>query len=322
MVGSLSVNKLGLKVAQKLIDNPDYYNVKIVEGPLGSTIIDAGIEAKGGLAAGLLVAEATMGGLGKVTLKVASFGDLELPTVYVSTDHPVIACMASQYAGWRISAGKYFAMGSGPARALALKPKKLFKEIGYQDTADEALIVLETEKYPPEEAVKLIADTANVKPSNVTIIVTPTQSLAGSVQISARIVETGIHKLHTVGFHLDKFVAGAGFAPVAPPHPDPTVAMGRTNDMILYGGVATYYVNAEDSEITEVLKKAPSSASRDYGKPFYEAFKEAGFDFYKIDPNLFAPAKYVVYNVKSGNTFSAGYINVDVLKRSTSYSPV
>ncbi len=322
MVGSLSVNKLGLKVAQKLIDNPDYYNVKIVEGPLGSTIIDAGIEAKGGLEAGLLVAEATMGGLGKVSLGIAAYGDLELPTVYVSTDHPVIACMASQYAGWRISAGKYFAMGSGPARALALKPKKLFKEIGYQDTSDEALIVLETGKYPPEEAVKLIADTANVKPSNVTIIVTPTQSLAGSVQISARIVETGIHKLHTVGFHLDKFISSSGFAPIAPPHPDPTVAMGRTNDMILYGGVATYFVNTEDSEVEEMLKKAPSSASRDYGKPFYEAFKEAGFDFYKIDPNLFAPAKYVVFNVKSGKTFSAGYINAEVLKRSIAYNPL
>jgi len=319
---SLSVNKLGLKVAQKLIENHKEYNVKVVSGPLGSTIIDAGIEAKGGIDAGILVAEATMGGLGRVKLGFRDYDGLTLPTVEVCTDHPVIACMASQYAGWRVSTKDYFAMGSGPARALALKPKKLFREIGYKDEYEEALIVLEAGKYPTEEAIKLIAEKCGVKPQNVTVIITPTQSIAGSVQISARIVETGIHKLHTIGFHLDRFIAGQGEAPIAPPHPDPTVAMGRTNDMILYGGVATYFVNAEDSEIAELLKKAPSCTSRDYGKPFYEAFKEAGFDFYKIDPNLFAPAMYVVFNTKTGSTFKAGYINADVLKRSVAYQEV
>lgn len=319
---NLSVNKLGLKAAQKLIDNYKELNVKVVEGPLGSTIIDAGIEVKGGIEAGMLVAEATMGGLGRVSFGIKNYGDLELPTVYVCTDNPVIACMASQYAGWRISTKDYFAMGSGPARALALKPKKLFQEIGYKDESDEALIVLEADKYPTEEAIKLIAEKANVKPQNVTVIITPTQSIAGSVQISARIVETGIHKLHEIGFHLNRFIAGEGYAPIAPPHPKSMVAMGRTNDMILYGGVATYFVEAEDNEITEALKKAPSSTSRSYGKPFYEAFKEAGFDFYKIDPHLFAPAVYVMFNVKTGASFKAGYINVEVLKRSIAYQEV
>ena len=318
----LSINELALDIVEDMLDYEEELRIQSKKLENGATVVDCGVEVPGSYDAGIMYTQICMGGLASVDIVVDYVNDIPFAFVTEYTDHPAVACLGSQKAGWAVQVDKYFAMGSGPARALALKPKKLFKEIGYQDTADEALIVLETGKYPPEEAVKLIADTANVKPSNVTVIVTPTQSLAGSVQISARIVETGIHKLHTVGFHLDKFVSGAGFAPVAPPHPDPTVAMGRTNDMILYGGVATYYVNAEDSEITEVLKKAPSSASRDYGKPFYEAFKEAGFDFYKIDPNLFAPAKYVVYNVKTGNTFSAGYINVDVLKRSIAYSSV
>jgi methenyltetrahydromethanopterin cyclohydrolase len=93
-------------------------------------------------------------------------------------------------------------------------------------------------------------------------------------------------------------------------------AMGRTNDAIIYAGTAYYTVNAEDEELKKLLEKAPASASKGYGKPFMEIFKEAGYDFYKIDPGLFAPAVFVINNSKTGKTFRAGKIDVEVFKKS------
>ncbi len=115
-----------------------------------------------------------------------------------------------------------------------------------------------------------------------------------------------------------KLVAHAcGYAPIAPVHPKFAHAMGRTNDAIVYAGV-TYYTTSydDDEELRKLVEKAPSSASKSYGRPFVEIFNEAGCDFYKIDPGLFAPAVLIVNNAKTGSTFKAGKVNIDVLKQS------
>jgi len=78
-------------------------------------------------------------------------------------------------------------------------------------------------------------------------------------------------------------------------------------------------VNCEnEEELAKTVEKAPSKASKDYGRPFLEIFKAAGYDFYKIDPNIFAPAVVIVNNLKTGNTFRAGEINLSALKESFS----
>ena len=68
--------------------------------------------------------------------------------------------------------------------------------------------------------------------------------------------------------------------------------------------------------LKELVEKAPSSASNAYGKSFKEIFKEAKYDFYKIDRGLFAPAQVVIANMRTGNTFENGEINVQLLKES------
>jgi len=50
-----------------------------------------------------------------------------------------------------------------------------------------------------------------------------------------------------------------------------------------------------------------------------EVFKAAGYDFYKIDPMLFSPAKVVVTSLKSGNTFHSGKIDKALLDKSFSH---
>ena len=309
----ISINKNAHKLVNKVIRNKEFLRVE-VEKKSGATIIDAGIKALGSYSAGSYVTEICLGGLGKASLTYTMFEKTYLPAVAVETNYPVIATLGAQFAGWSVNINKYFAMGSGPGRALALKPKKMFNEINYKDDSKIAVIVLETSEFPPTEVLEYIADECNVELRDLYITITPTCSLAGSVQISGRVLETGIHKLLKVGFDVSKIIHGYGLAPIAPLHSDATICMGRTNDALNYGGITSYVVDYEDDEeLVEIVSKVPSSTSKDYGKPFYDVFKAANFDFYKIDSNLFAPATIYVNNIRSGKTFKFGRINDKVL---------
>lgn len=315
-----SVNRLAWKLVEKLREKSELYNVHVEKLSSGTTIIDAGIKAKGGFQAGKIITEICMGGCGKARITCENYGETKLPSIFVYTDNPVIATLGSQFAGWQIKEGDYFAIGSGPARALSLKPKEIYEKIGYRDDYDRAVVVLETDKYPPQSLIDRFVKECKVSHENLAVVLTPTASLAGATQVSGRIVETGIHKLSKVGLDPNKILYAWGHAPISPLHPKFTIAMARTNDAILYGGVTYYVVDYEnEEELERIVKSAPSSASRDYGRPFIEIFKEVNYDFYKIDPNLFAPAVLIVNNLRTGNTFKAGKINVEILMESLGF---
>ncbi|MGB8337817.1 MAG: methenyltetrahydromethanopterin cyclohydrolase [Burkholderiales bacterium] len=280
-----------------------------------STIIDAGINVSGGLEAGRRIAEICMGGQGVVSLQHSAASKWPIQ-IAVHSSNPVLACLASQYAGWSLSHGEgkgaYHAMASGPGRAVSVK-ESLFAELGYKDTSDSVCLVLETGKAPPQEIINKIMRDCGVAEDRITLILTPTQSLAGVVQIVARVLEVALHKVHALGFPLHKIVDGMGSAPLPTPAKDFLTSMGRTNDAILFGGLVQLFVNSSDDEAADLAKKLPCNASRDYGRPFAKIFKETNYDFYKIDPMLFAPAKVVVSNVTTGNSFTAGEINHQLL---------
>ena len=314
---NISVNLNAWKIVERVCEEPERYGAIIKETRTGAKIIDVGVEAEGGLLAGKVVTEICLGGLGRVEITHKQYGGLTLPSVSVYTDRPAIATLGSQFAGWHIKVGEYSAIGSGPARALAHKPKSIYREVSYRDEADLAVIVLESSEEPPEEVIEYISGKCGIKPSNLSVVVVPTSSMAGFVQVSGRVVETGIHRLVRLGLDPKAFTNACGFAPIMPIHPNAVEAMGRMNDAILYGGVTYYTVTYEDDEVLESLTaRAVSSASREYGRPFIEIFKEADLDFYKIDPDLFAPASVTVNNLKTGRTFTAGAINPEMLRRS------
>jgi len=311
----ISVNKKALLILKKMIARKDELQLHVKKFPKGATVIDAGVAAPGGYAAGLMITRVCMGGLSEVSLSSQTYGDLNLPTINVATDHPPISTLAAQFAGWEIKVGDYFGMGSGPARALALKPRDIYSQIEYKDEADEAVIVLESDKLPSEDAIAYIASECGVKPAKTYAIVTPTKSIAGSVQISGRIVEIGIFKLRKLGLDPKTILYGFGSAPIASLHPKSARSMGRTNDVLYYGGTTYYTLTHDDDEkLKEIVRKAPSATAIGYGKPFYDIFKAAGFDFYKIDENLFAPAVVSVNNIKTGQTLRSGQMNHEVLK--------
>jgi methenyltetrahydromethanopterin cyclohydrolase len=282
--------------------------------------VAAGIDVRGSIAAGLLVGEICMGGLGQVGLQAGERHGW--PTwIEVRSSQPVLACLGSQYAGWSLAATKeetggkkFFSLGSGPARALAGK-EDLFNELGYRDRADCGVLVMEVDRPPPTVIVdKLLHDCA-LKADGLTIVLTPTTSLAGTTQIVARVLETALHKAHTLGFALAHIVEGVATAPLPSPTPDGAQAMGRTNDAILYGGQVHLAVRGDDAAARALALALPSTNSRDHGRSFADIFKEAGYDFYKIDPGLFAPAEVWVSNLDSGNTWHGGALNMALLRQ-------
>ncbi len=315
---AISVNERAAKLVARLVADATELKIGIVRGPLGEALIDAGSKCLGGITAGLRVAEICMGGLGAVALVPSSATPRWPWTVVARSSNPVIACLASQYAGWRLSdkdASSFFALGSGPARALARR-EPLFETLAYADHADRATLVIESDRPPPEQIVTKIAQDCRVKTNDLTIIFAPTQSLAGSTQIVARALEVALHKTHELGFPLERVVEGIGAAPLCPPHPDFVTAMGRTNDAIIFGGQVQLFVTGAASEARALAEKLPSKASPDYGRPFAEIFKRVKGDFYAIDPMLFSAAKITVTTLETGESFHAGEIDLGLLDAS------
>ena len=321
---SASVNKLTQPLVQELIDNADKLRLGVQKLENGCTVIDAGIDVPGGLEAGRIITEICMGGMGTVSISQSSYTDNWPLTVNVHASNPVLACLGSQYAGWSLSHEKYYALGSGPARAMAKKEKEgkvipvedLYKELDYQDAADSVALVIENDKIPPIEIVEKVASACGVSADKLTIIVTPTSSLAGCVQVVGRVLEVAMHKAHELHFPLENIIDGSGSAPVCPPHPDFVKAMGRTNDAILFAGQVQLYVKGSDEEAEKLANALPSSTSKDYGKPFAEIFKACNYDFFKIDGMLFSPASVIVTNVETGNSYRAGKLDNALLDQS------
>ena len=316
-----SVNTLAAPLVQLLIAKAVPLRLAVSQLSNGTQVVDAGVKAPGGLEAGRRIAEICLGGLGSVKLRASTNYDNWSWHVDVHSSHPVVACLGSQYAGMKLSHGEgkdaFNAMASGPGRALGSK-EELFDHIHYRDQAETACLVIETDDFPPVEVADKFSQQCGINPENLTLIVTPTSSLCGSLQVVARVLETALHKTHALGFPLKKVIDGAGSAPICPPSGDFMTAMSRTNDAILFAGQVHLFVQADDKDVEHLAVNLPSSASSDYGKPFGEVFKDAGYNFYKIDPMLFSPARVAVTSLLSGNTFHAGKIDKELLNKSFS----
>ncbi|MCW3995740.1 MAG: methenyltetrahydromethanopterin cyclohydrolase [Candidatus Bathyarchaeota archaeon] len=320
MVKALSVNQLAWEKAKEFIDKPELYGVTVSKSTAGATIVDAGVKAQGGIQAGKKLTELCLGGVGKARLGFKTYGNLTFPSITVSSDHPAVAMLGSQFAGWRIKDGDQIAIGSGPVRALALKPKDVFEEIGYRDQSDKAVITLESNTLPSDALIDKVTTASGVSASNLIVVVAPTASIAGLTQVAGRVVEVGIHKLRTLGLNPNLIRYAMGYAPIPPVGTDFEVAMARTNDAILYGGTVYLTVDYDDEDALQgIINHAPSMASKDYGKPFLQIFREADKDFYKIDHGLFAPALLMINNAKTGKTFKAGQINPNVLMQALGF---
>jgi methenyltetrahydromethanopterin cyclohydrolase len=309
---TVSLNERALALADRLAADAEALQVEVTTLANGARVIDC---ASGGFDAGRAFAEICMGGLGSVAYAPVVIDGRWLPALTVTTDRPAIACLGAQYAGWKVDRDGYFAMGSGPGRAL-IRAEELYDDLGWDEQAGAAVLCLETREPPPAEVAGFVAERAGVPPEALTLLIAPTASITGSVQIAARVVETALHKLHELDFDVRKIVAGYGSCPLPPVADDDMAALGRTNDAVLYGGQVHLTVHASDEVLGELVDRLPASASSDYGEPFGKVLKDANYEFYEIDPLLFSPAQIRVTSVESGRSFEAGRVNLEVLERS------
>jgi methenyltetrahydromethanopterin cyclohydrolase len=309
----VNLNSRAAALCRSLADDAQRLRIQLHRHDSGALVVDCGVSTPGGLDAGLLLARVCMADL--ATIDIEPSADGLLPVVQVHTDHPVLACMASQYAGWEVKGDSYFAMGSGPMRAAAAR-EPLFEDIKYHEKPSACVGALESGTLPDDAVCRDIAEKCGVDPGHLTLLVAPTRSLAGTLQVVARSIETALHKLHELKFDLHRVESAWGQAPLPPPAKSDLAAIGRTNDAILYAGHAVLYVRGDDASLEQIGPKLPSSSSKDYGKPFAETLAAVDHDFYRVDPLLFSPAMVTLVNLDTGNSFRFGQLDLPVIAKS------
>ena len=312
---SVSMNERAAARVDALLAEAEALGIEVRTLQSGARVVDCGAQARGGLQAGVGFAEVCMGGLGRIDPVPVIVGQRTWPGVGVATDQPAAACLAAQYAGWKLEDDDFFAMASGPGRALA-RAEELFEELAWEERADTAVLCLETRQDPPAAIVDKVAQRCGVPASAVTFLIAPTASLCGSVQISARVVETSLHKLHELGVDPGRVRHGWGCCPLAPVAADDPAAIGRTNDAVLYGGTVHLWIEAGDDETADLARRLPSAASEAFGTPFGELLAAADWKFYDIDPLLFSPADVTLTSTESGRAHHGGGLAPEVLERS------
>jgi len=315
------LNESAFPLAESLITAAARFGTQVHEIG-GVRVVDCGVKAPGGTAAGLAMAGAAMAGRGAVSLhdaKADGYGpawpDCPWPVVAAASDEPVAACLAAQYAGWKVSDDGYFAMASGPVRA-AIGREHLFEDIGLRERPSMAVGLLEAAKLPPAPACRALATAAGVAPERLILLVARTASPSGTLQVTARSLETALHKLHDLGFDLARIRRGSGRAPLPPVPADDLLAIGRTNDAILYGGHVILEMTGDDASLQAIGPRMVSRASPDYGASFMTLFERAGRDFYALDPALFAPALVDLVNVDTGTTLRFGGLAPEIVQAS------
>jgi methenyltetrahydromethanopterin cyclohydrolase len=309
---SVSMNERAATLVDAMAANPGALGIEVRTLDSGARLVDC---ARGGLQAGLGFAAACMGGLGRLDPVPVVVGEHTWPGIGVSVDEPAAACLAAQYAGWKLEHDDFFAMASGPGRALA-RAEDLFDELTWREQAKEAVLCLETRQYPPAEIVEKVAERCGVDATAVTFLIAPTASICGSVQISARVVETALHKLHELAVDPGRVRHGWGCCPIAPVAKNDPAAIGRTNDAVLYGGTVHLWIEGSDDEVADLAVRLPSSASEAFGTPFAELLEAADWNFYDIDPMLFSPAAATLTSTESGRAHHGGGLAPEVLERS------
>jgi methenyltetrahydromethanopterin cyclohydrolase len=309
---SLSMNDRAAALVDAMVADGDALRIATRTLDSGARLVDC---ARGGLQAGLGFAAACMGGLGRLDPVPVLVGERTWPGIGVAVDEPAAACLAAQYAGWKLEHDDFFAMASGPGRALA-RAEDLFDQLAWREEATRAVLCLETRDEPPAAIVEKVSERCGVPPSAVTFLIAPTASVCGSVQISARVVETALHKLHELGVDPARVRHGWGCCPIAPVAEDDRLAIGRTNDAVLYGGTVHLWIEGADDEVADLASKLPSSASEAFGTPFGELLEAADWNFYDIDPMLFSPAAATLTSTESGRAHHGGGLAPDVLERS------
>lgn len=313
------LNERAMRLVRDLLWEPDYFNIHAHRLSNGATVIDMGAEVAGSWAAAEYFTRITLGDLCSFSYGCWQHdAETSFAAVQLAVDRPLIACLASQIAGWQLGEGEFATIGSGPARAVAAVEGDPYMEMTpYRESADEVVLCVQDSRRPTPEMAAAVAGSCGVGPEDVYLLLAPAACLVGSVQVSARILEQVCHKMFENGFDVAKVTNCRGSAPVAPIVKDEVKSMGRINDALLYGSETEFWVDAADEEISRVIGRLTSrDSSPQYGTPFEEIFEAAGRDFFHIDHQVHSIGRIRIHSVRTGTSFAAGEYHHELIGRS------
>lgn len=305
-----SLNRMATELVDEAIDFADELAIAVHALEGDAAVLDFGVDVPGGIEAGLLLAEIQTSGLATLQTGMETVADAPLPHVELSTDHPALALLASQKAGWELSVDGFEGLGSGPARAQVATEEE-FQRMGYRDDSEFAVLAVESDRVPDESVATFVAGEAGVTDSSVFLPTFATASITGSVTAAARPAELATFRLSELGYDPLDVLSATGTAPIAPVAGDETAAMARTNDAVAYGGQVHLVVDEPFDRFDEVA----STAAAEYGTPFTEIFAAEDWELADVPVEVFAPAQ-VTIDVVGGDTHVVGETDEELLAES------
>jgi len=305
-----SINRMAVELVDEAIDFADDLAIGAHELDNEATVLDFGVDFEAGIEAGLLLSEIQTAGLATVQTRMDDLAGAPRPHVELTTDHPAVALLCSQKAGWEIALEGFEGLGSGPARALVGEEDE-FARVGYHDAFEFATLCVESDQLPDEAVAEHVADLAEVEESGVFLPAFSAASIAGSVSMASRAAELACFRLFELGYDPTMLLTASGSAPLSPVAEDEETAIARTNDALAYAGQVHLTVAEDFDRFDEV----PSTATEEYGTPFAEIFAEHDWDFYEVPESVFAPAQ-VTIDVQGGPTYTHGEVAENLVANS------
>jgi len=295
-----SLNRMALGLIEEAFDFGAELGVGGYELENDATVVDFGVEERGGIDAGLLLAEIQTAGLATLRTRMGTVAGTAVPYVELTCDHPALGLFGAQRADWELAVGAFEGLASGPGRAQ-LADCEAFAEAGYDEPTDETVLVVESGTLPSADVASAVADRAGVDTENVILAVAPTASVPGSLLNAARGAELALARLHAQGYELGAVRTVSGSVPLPPVAASEREAIARTNDALAYGGRAHLTLTDPFDATSELVSSAPETDAR----PFAEILDDVDWNGSELPGALFAPAQVTV-DVMGGATAAAG----------------
>jgi methenyltetrahydromethanopterin cyclohydrolase len=305
-----SLNRLAIELVDEAIDFADELTIAVESLSGDAAVLDFGVEVPGGIEAGLLSAEIGTAGLSTVATSGRTVAGAPLTHVELATDHPALALLCAGKGGWELSVGDFEGLGSGPARALVAE-EEIFQQLGYRETADFAVLCVETDQLPGEDVAAAVAQRTGVAETAVFLPAYRSASLTGSVVAASRAAELATFRLAELGYDPAEILSASGIAPVPPVPGTEDVAMARAADAVAYGGRVQLTVD----EPFDRFEAVASTAATEVGGPLAEAFADVGWEFAALPREVFGPAQVTV-DVVGGDTHVVGATHEEILAES------
>ena len=303
-------------VEEKILPHLDQLGAAVYTLSNGATVIDMGIEAKGGFLAAKYFTEAGLGCLGELTYRTMEINGHLMPVAAVHVDRPVIAELGAHDSFLYVTWHGVNVSVAGPIRAINGSDPYV-EPVPYRDpNPGKTVATIQTDQFPEEELLELVAQTAGVAAKDIYLLAAKTGTLTGAAQVCARNVEQSMPSLLDHGFPMDTIVQACGYAPIPAVVDDEILAYGRVNDGLIYGQETDLYVDCDDAEIERLRDILPFQKNKDvYGTPFEVLFARCDNLWRNVPRAWDAPCKVNFFNLRTGSSYEIGQLHYGVLEK-------